>query len=143
MCCLSPSASLLLFISGISLLNIERFHKCACHFVSGVLLFSPPGRSVPWDYNRKDAQHPGTGLWCWSRRGDKRPAWLWCSGSVALLQCTKGRRWQQQELQLENFTLELLWVMNPRSWGDSCQPGPRAVGCGESTAMGEAAFQTC
>lgn len=52
------------------------------------------------------------GLWHWSWRGDKRPAWPRCSGSVTPPWRTKGRRRQQQELRLENFVLELLWVMN-------------------------------
>lgn len=85
--------------------------------------------------------HNALGLWRWSQRGDKRPAWLQRSGSVVPLRHTKGRRWLQQELQLENFVLELLWVMNPRLWGDSCQPGPGAMGCRGSATMGEAAFR--
>lgn len=131
------------FITGISLLNIKQFHKCVGHFVSGVFFSSPPGWSVPWDYTREHAQCPGTGLWCWSQQGDKGPAWLRCSGSVALPRHMKGRRQQQQELWLENFVLELLWVMNPRSWGNGCQPVPGATGCGGSATVGEAAFRTC
>lgn len=86
--------------------------------------------------------HNALGLWRWSQRGDKRPAWLQPSGSVVPPRRTKGRRWPQQELQLENFVLELLWVMNPRLWGDSCQPGPGATACGGSATMGEAAFRS-
>lgn len=92
---------------------------------------------MPLDYNHEHAQCPGMGLWHWRRLGDKRQLG---SIALALLHHTKGWHRQQQELWLENFVLELLWVMNPHSWGDSCQPGPRAVGYRGSTTMGEAAF---
>jgi len=94
------------------------------------LLSSPPGWSVPWDDHREHAQRPGTGLWPWSWRGDKRPAWPWCPGSVSPPRRTKGRCWQQWELRLENFVLELLWVMNPLARGATAAspaPGQRGV----------------
>lgn len=43
-----------------------------------------------------------------------------------------------QEFYLENFVLELLWVMNPGLWGDGCQPDLGATGCGRSASMGKA-----